>query len=466
MPAGIDGYVLRCHSFWRYGKTGVNRMEVKITPEETQITLPDRVIALTINDTRCHENYDEYLSLDPYSDFSLAPKHLTHFIVSPARRANRIFGRSNRTTRIFGDSGGAQLKFGTKDYIDPASVIKFMNAHCDIGTALDLPPRPCDSDDSTVAMCATAQRRNTQVFKSVGIRSDLSMLNGLHGFTLEQSRAWADRVDDPAFDGWACGCDSSVMTSNLQNLLVGLERGGKHLHVFGLAGQIATPILAWIGKRVPLLTSDSASALMKAKQSRMFEFLSVRKTLSYERQEITPTHSFLDPLHLWHAPCACEMCSRVKYLAVYGINTPLVDKLLVWHQLLTYLSYAKFWANVAESCETFDQYCSYFKIIKPLKNNKGRNSIEKWMFGLTMLRYVDFAMREGLDDAAKAFKSELQASLNAHTSSGMKHNSCFVKKDEEADDLSMATLHFKGSMRKDVLPQYAKAFSGECKAKP
>lgn len=453
MPAGIDGYVLRCHSFWRYGKTGVNRMEVKVTSNETQITLPDRVIALTINDTRCHENYDEYLSLDPYSDYSLAPKYLTHFMVSPARRANRIFERTNTTTRIFGDSGGAQLKFGTKDFIDPVSVIKFMNAHCDIGTALDLPPRPCDSDDKTVAMCAKAQRRNTQAFKSEGVRDGLTMLNGLHGFTLAQSRAWADRVDDPLFGGWACGCDSSVMASNLQNMLVGLERlgKGKHLHVFGLSGLTATPILAWVGKNVPVLTSDSASAIMKAKQHRNFGFLSVQKTLRFDSQEITPKRSILDPNHLWCAPCSCDVCARVKYLAVYGIDTPLVDKLLTWHTILMHLTYASFWANVAESCSTFEQYLAYYKIIKPLKNAKGRNSIERWMFGLTMLKYVDFAMTQGLDSAAKEFRTDLNESLTAHTSAGLQRNSCFVKKDV---DSTAATLHFKESMRNDVLPRY------------
>jgi hypothetical protein len=449
MPAGIDSRVLDCYAYFRYGKTDNNTITFTTSKKETHIKTPDREILLTPSRNIRPENYDEYICLNPYSNNSLAPQHLDYLLVSPSCADKVIYPRTNQTTKFFGDSGGAQLKFGTVGYVDPEVTMKFYNEHCDSGTALDVPPRRCDNNDWTLTLCAKAQKRNTDIFKSIGKRPDLKLLNCLHGFTLKQSRNYAKAVDDPMFDGWACGCDSPLVGATLQNLLVAMERGGSHFHLFGIASFTIIPILAWLGRAEgTTVTSDSSTILLSAKKARKFLHVSIKsRNICFEEQTIAPQKTFLDMHHLWYTPCSCPMCTRVRYLSVYSLDAPYVDLLLFWHSLMTYLSYAKFWSNAANSVADYAEYLTYFRLLSPQRTSNRHTlkmqgiEVEKnrFEFAISMLQYVKYAQDHGLDKANKQFRS----SLVAPETVSMQANSMFAK----------PTAFEKGSIR-EILPSY------------
>lgn len=459
MPAGIDSRVLDCYAYFRYGKTNVNTITVTTSEKETYIKTPDREILLTPSRAIRPDNYDEYICLNPYSNNSFAPTHLAYLLVSPFGTDKAIYPRTNRTTKFFGDSGGAQLKFGTFDYVEPEVTINFYNENCDIGTALDVPPRPCDNNDDTILLCAKAQKLNTDVFKRIGKTADLKLLNCLHGFTLEQSRRYADFVADDFFEGWACGCDSRLMGATLQNLLVAIERGGSHFHLFGIASLTIIPILAWLGRDLTI-TSDSSAILLASKQARRFLHMSIKNhNICFEKQTVAPQDTFLDKYHLWYSPCSCPMCTRVRYLSVYSLNAPYIDRLLFWHNMMTYLSYAQFWSNVAISVANFEEYLKYFRRLSPQRtSNKHAHKMkaievekDRFEFASSMLQYVKYAQDHGLDKAGKEFK----ASLAEPETVSMQANSMFAKPTDDGD-ATAALLFRKCSITEDVLPNYLK----------
>jgi len=171
--------------------------------------------------------------------------------------------------RLCLDSGGAQLKFGITSYVDLQEVMRIFNLFAHVGMALELPPRRKlipnrDVDASPLALreLARVQKRNNDYF-AAHKRENLRLMNAAHGLSGDDFRRWIRIVYNPAFHGWAISYDSDIDPYCIWRGAAVLFRefGGadQWMHLFGVSGFTLLPLMAWMGKRIPNLTSDSSS---------------------------------------------------------------------------------------------------------------------------------------------------------------------------------------------------------------
>jgi hypothetical protein len=168
------------------------------------------------------------------------------------------------------DSGGAQIKFGKTSYVPKERVLEIYNKYADVGLALDIPPRTHlsprrDVDHSLLLLdrLSTIQKQNNDYF-AANRRADLRLLNVAHGLTGDDFRRWIEKVDDPkAFTGWAISFDSDLdpycIWRGAAVLLREHQAVESWLHLFAVSGASTIPVMAWLGRGVPQLTSDSST---------------------------------------------------------------------------------------------------------------------------------------------------------------------------------------------------------------
>lgn len=227
--------------------------------------------------------------------------------------------------KVILDSGGAQLKFGITSFVDREEVIKKANQCADALMALELPPRrklspqrDIDVHPLALRMLAEIQKRNNEFF-AANKRHDLRLLNVAHGITGDDFRRWITTVHNPAFTGWAISYDSDTDPYCIWRGAAVLSRefgaAEEWIHLFGVSGFTAIPVMARLGTRIPHLTSDSSSWVQAV---RSYNYLHNRNG----RMEDIAIGDGFAKMHLTNDDlvepyCSCEICRIMKTFGSY-----------------------------------------------------------------------------------------------------------------------------------------------------
>lgn len=394
-------------------------VELKSTSSRSVLRFecPDRTLHVATSDggkpdkdLKCpirEDSFDYVVFLDPYSRVSAHRRYVDKVLVSAMSAVKAEFFARDYVpdgVQIFGDSGGAQMKLGTHQYVNPFMVIDWMNQMADEGACLDIAPRLADTDDKkTIRRTADTQVRNNKVFLRQR-RRDLKLLNVVHGFNLAQLRRWMSVVYDSQFDGMAAGCDNDTSPAAcMRNILVpALEAEDEHLkkrlHLFAVSGGATLPASVWLGKLLDKrhggveFTTDSASWLYGC-QHGMYARFDETGVLQWRNLVKEPSDFAVGS----QLPCACEVCSAVRWTDVFRGGQYGPTLLLSYHNLFALKNYESFWANIANRSKNVAEYVDYAASV----------GFAKMSAVVGTIRYVDFAFKHGLDEAERKFSALL-----------------------------------------------------------
>lgn len=360
---------------------------------------------------------------------------------------------------LIGDSGGFQLRSAKKSFLDPYEVINWMNySNASHAVAIDVCPREYGYDKMDEECFATieASRRNNNIYKKYK-RKDLKLLNVIHGYTPEHHKIWADKLNDEDFHGWAVGSETPSIYNTWDGVLSLRESFPRdHYHFFALGATSNVYILAWMGTKVPLLTSDTTtyrnSGMAREFQllypSGMVRMFHVGKIKEYK--EYAPTYS----------PCSCAVCENLKYIDVYGLESKYkTERLLTWHNMLTLHRQAKYWSELAMR-STYEEYIEAIKESMESTVNTGQKVHTRFMKIKRMLDFIEMYVQEGSKSALKKYKKELfRASNLAYMEAG--HMDDFIVDDGVEKEVkgkrnlkTKNTSRLTPSISVDALPNY------------
>jgi hypothetical protein len=352
------------------------------------------------------------VKVGPYEDGSILQGKL-EWVMASAHYLNPEQGNfANKAgLKMIADSGGAQMKKRTANFVDPHHVIETYNACADYGMSLDVPPR-FDVDGQNkkaLEILALVQRKNNEIFKAKR-RPDLGLLNVVHGVTSDDIRRWAEIVNDPThFQGWAVGSDSSTNPESVYKAAsilyreFGIKENQQWLHLFGVSGPRSIPVMAWLGRYIPCLTSDSSSYLEGARRRTYFTTFggAVR---SIGTSADLRTKNFGDSP--WNneslLPCPCEFCTMMKYFGTIGMSreAPQSYPAIIGHDLLALRHAANEWNALAATLDLKQ----YTKLVS--KNVSPESAL--------YCEYVESLVQDGVDYADKHYSRFLNASGALH----------------------------------------------------
>lgn len=365
--------------------------------------------------------YDEFVNLAPWSAGSALNNELD-LVMSSA--GTNMTGRHHLAKHAglvsLQDSGGFQLKTRPEDkpiedvFIDPATLMRWMNDTADFGFVLDTPPK-CVTDwgnrDVTTAMAIT--QRTLCDFMRENKRGDLRLLNIAHGATVDLVREWIDTVGEDGYVGWGAAHDNEHdSAAAFRTALVLIQKYNvTWVHILGVSGFSDMPVMAWLGREARI-TCDSTTHLT-GMQLRKYFVQGVHGGLRQDMQ--LGNYASRDMLRLGTTlPCGCPVCRTLTYADVLSHNTMDDDgsngslgKLLAIHNLFAIRAYAHAWSSLALHPEmTFD---TYRQLVAGAVGEKAAQ----------LLAYVNCAMTDGLDVAEdKTPRSLFPRPTGACTKSG------------------------------------------------
>lgn len=311
----------------------------------------------------------------------------------------------NKSIKIIGDSGGAQLRCGTTNYVDPKGVIDWFNDQVDWGAALEIPPRPVDFGNKKLMMLiAEVQKKNNELFAKHR-RDDLKLLNVSHGFTLDEARRYCDIVKNKEFNGWAAGADNTYSpVSAMQSILIPhleyADYGNERLHILGLSGKMAIPTFALAATKIPNLSMDSTNFL-RGNRYRRYIHLDLNGKL--HEIDMSPKTGRLPPRQ--RLPCQCGVCTVIGWWDVFNMDGDAKGQhLLTAHNLNSILRYVQFW-NVSAQTLDYKEYNKLVKQVLPKSYKEVHINNE----------YMHYALEHGLDKAEDEFRSWMINDPMAHS---------------------------------------------------
>ena len=291
-------------------------------------TLPDRdVVICKRNERPLSMNFDEEIDTNPLTSPLFSDVVCYLFSQGSGRRPTQHHTWHDNRYKICSDSGGAQLRMG-QNWVSPKKSLDYMNRVADIGFVLDLPLRTSDGHSmKRLGKIADLQKRIVE-WMVKNKRSDLRLMNIVHGFTFKQMNEWYSRVKSEGCEGWGCTTPEALA------FLTQVEPNA-HIHVLGWGGMY--PELAWAAKYAPCVTSDSATWGATFKVGNVpfpaigegnfsYQILAGRKHKG---------HPLLD---YGKMPCSCPLCSKLGWGYVYNDVWPCDTRMVVAsHVILMHL---------------------------------------------------------------------------------------------------------------------------------
>lgn len=342
------------------------------------------------------ESFDFVINLDPFKKGSAINYYLNGWGLYSAGSAIESNLTGNWThsgdIKLLGDSGGYQLKVRQVDYIDPLEVINWYNGSCDAGMALDAAPDPDnDHSDIIISKLAHIQANNNQIFAE-NAREDLKLLNVVQGFTPSQTRYWIKTVKNDRFNaGWAVPSNARrniIKSCTLINaLIVLLELKEKNwIHIFGMSNQSLTPVIAWLGRYVKLITSDSSS-WQTGSQYRNYSRFNEDGKLNMAQFKTKGLKNNITWIPL---QCSCPICSALGYKDILmNSDNKKIGSIIKFHNLIQLIKYSNIWSSKALSM-TFEEYS---KLVNKCFGEKI----------VLALDCIEHAIAYGVDSAAKEY---------------------------------------------------------------
>ncbi len=312
------------------------------------------------------------------------------------------------------DSGGFSLKVPKEGYswlnwVDPLSVIQKYNACADVGMALDAPPRlgvkpsiGLEVSPTVLSILARMQRENSKLL--IAEKNDhLQLVNVAHGVTLDDYKRWIDTVNDPEhFIGWAVACDVDGPDPVTGLKQASIFRGAamlyhdykirrEWLHFFKVSGQAEIPVVAWIGKYLPQVSSDSTSWLCGGDHQYKYNENGRLRGLSKERLEAVSGNL--------REYCQCEVCEVMEsFVSIQNTdqgNTK-AYRAINLHNLITIKEVVDYWNEQAERLD----FKAYFALVEDLFGPEHRV--------ISLLNYLECAMQHGPAYADRHYRNAEQ----------------------------------------------------------
>jgi queuine/archaeosine tRNA-ribosyltransferase len=268
---------------------------------------------------------------------------------------------------IIGDSGGFQIMSyrakGKELKIDPLEVLKWQEANCNIGMTLDISPfnlqpipggksvatRPVFVGDEEFKKRIDQTCRNNEIFEANRTPNKMKIYNVIHYGTdnVKQMTGWLDAMNTFKFDGYAAAIKPPNDPVRLA-VNVGLlyDRGVReNVHVLGISGFKVLPVLAYLGKFIKNLSTDSFSygifAIVREMISLSGPFLSYRPAQRVHTQKF----------------CSCPVCSRVEVDDLYRTDVPGYS-IMALHNLWKYLEFTQYLETLVQDPEAWRVYIS------------------------------------------------------------------------------------------------------------
>lgn len=413
---------------------------------DVRLSLPNKDIRIIPFSTKFDpSNYDEVLYCDPFDPRSKVGDFLdwalgsAHYAVQQGYYFNWC---QPSNTKLVLDSGGAQLKVGTADYVNPYEIIDVMNHAANAGFALDVPPKldvdikdPLSND-----VLAYLQKRNNDVFLKYR-RKDLALLNILHGTTVPEFKRWMDIVHDDGFQGWALGIDdSNDFLAGVRGALV-LHEHFKDasdpwwLHIFGASGPKIIPAMAWFGRVHPHITSDSSSWFEGARRGTYYNLNEFGQMTNHRLSHHLKDRSIMNSVTgsqkqnedlFWSPsgvlPCQCELCNTLQYVDAF-IDQPYEAAMMSLHDLMTMKRFGHNWNTFAQTM-TYDEYYNTTRLLMGAK-------------AADMVEYIHIGIESGLQEAEARFtggpsSGRKQSGLVSNNAGGGKRMGLFNQRDMSA----------------------------------
>ncbi len=407
--AGMGLYV-------KYGNTGVNSIEVKDRRSgHLWLKTPDRELLFVSNTYQqapfypSQGTFDEFLNLSPFwenhsGDFGLdflMTNYTDH--IGKARSLDNREKHGNNDIAIISDSGGFQLFTGQMKFIDPLDVIRWYNKNVDIGLVLDIPPST--ADHHLLMKVAQIQKRNTAIMMDNKVEG-VELMNIFHGLDYDEKNQFREVVERDDIRRIALGGTyfKNVMSS-VADLLQIITTGRKYdqYHLLGVTNPVQLFALMRIAanKLAPLVTSDSNTYYRQAINKGYLRVDTVLSNIAYEniglKTKKPNIHNML--------PCACPVCSRVRYFDIFSIlNGLVIDSALAFHNFYKFNQYLM----------AMEDYCH--KSINELKEvfegqfgKRAKNLIDE---GIKTLKFVDLVKEVGFRAAAKEYRYYIGGTLN------------------------------------------------------
>lgn len=255
------------------------------------------------------------------------------------------------------NSGGFQLRSGKLSFLDPFKVIDWFNrSSVTHGMAIDILPRFYEEDNIEIEPCLYTSKQCNNIFKNYR-RKDLNLVNIIHGYTPSQKKRWADYLNDESFEGWASGTEGGNLMNCYSIMMLHDKYPRDYYHIFGIGATTNVFYLAWLGKHVKLLTSDSTT-YRNSGMSREIQFMYpsgiVRMFHTGKIKEYPGNVAT-------HIPCGCAVCNAIRYIDVYGLPSKYkTERLLTWHNMLTLHAQAQYWDKIASN----SSYSEYLHTIR------------------------------------------------------------------------------------------------------
>lgn len=373
--------------------------------------------------------WDEIIDFSPYEEGTLGRTMMDSVLISAHNAHDKTAIRDMERARpgssmddmstwnhsgleVLGDSGGAQLYSGKINYIDPNHVIQWYNKAVTVGMALDIPPREADqSDNRVLKACAMAQAKSNAIYESQR-REGLKLFNVVHGFDLQQTRDYMQRVigdngEYAHWDGWGVGSGSWMEASLLRNCATvlreapwpervfksaeeahtdapwlkvksktvkkGKRKGQKlykrkyqHLHLFAVSGPSRLPFYAWLGRHVDRFTVDSTQWLQGIKYNRYLALEPNGRMITYPFGRERNKQEYLDngtaPIDNTPLPCPCPVCRIIPTWEPFALPAAYrLYVLLGWHNIWTTQRMVRCWRRNAREmdAETYRDEVAY-----------------------------------------------------------------------------------------------------------
>lgn len=171
---------------------------------------------------------------------------------------------------VVADSGGFQaVSKGTQ--LDPVKVFEWQRRFANIAIALDFPIKKLDGVDRLEWFdhFAGRTRSNILAVKRLveGEKGKLMFYGVLHGYWLEEMQRWWSHFEDlrDLFDGAAFGIVPNRIYQLELMLSFAHSLGFKRIHVLGVAGAPALLVLHWWADKFELITADTTSPFLWAR---------------------------------------------------------------------------------------------------------------------------------------------------------------------------------------------------------
>ena len=424
----------------RYGKFSDRIVIKESSPSHVRIQCPDRELVIVCNShvawgfRPMNGTYDEYVHIGPYHDHLNEQMNLPYFMVNYVAESNKAavsVPRKNTltdkpNTLIMADSGGYQIVQGRVEYLDPAPMVEWYNDNVDLGFSLDVPLNVFNLD--YLKRQAHIQARNNRIMLA-GKKESLELINILHGSSLDYLRQYNDIVNTPEIDRMAIG--GLYHCFNLMGSIDTLyklcqENDWKHIHVLGISNflQVALMIRMRVKGLLPHLTTDSSTAMQKARLREWHTFIAPHQKVQYTLVGYKDGYR-PNPKNI--LPCSCQVCTAIKYSDIlWTVPGNIATKLFEFHNIYSLTNYFDIMIDIAQTTTTKEYKET---LVSQLGTN--RQGFDEAMH---CLDFIDSIAQEGYDKARNKYKIFLGDGLFDSMITTSDPKSLGLLDDDEGDD--------------------------------